>query len=104
MKGYDCDGVITKGVRPEKPDDVIITGRSFQESVETYALLRRLNIFNAVYFNPIPLDDCHPALSGEWKATMINKLHIDVFYEDEELQANIIRKNCPNVTVEMVAL
>ena len=38
--GYDFDGVVTAGKRP-KPDDIIITGRSFEEAAETYNYLHK---------------------------------------------------------------
>ena len=52
---FDIDGVITVGLYPG-PDDVIITGRSYEEAPETYAMLRSKGINNPVYFNPLPFD------------------------------------------------
>ena len=101
MNGYDIDGVITAGVMPN-PGDVIITGRSHEESAETYAMLHKLGIFNAVYFNPLDFHDKTPDDSGKWKALMCHYLIVEMFYEDEERQAEIIREVNPDTTVVMV--
>ena len=91
LKGYDIDGVITKGIRPAN-DSVIITGRSYEEAPETYEMLRKLGIFNAVYFNPVVFNKKSRELAGDWKAKMINILGVEIFYEDSFLQADIIKK------------
>lgn len=92
LKGYDIDGVITAGVIPD-PRGVIITGRSFEEAAETIQMLRSKGIFNAVYFNPVPFGGKSLENSGKWKAKMIRKLNVSEFYEDEEIQRNIIEHN-----------
>ena len=61
INGFDIDGVIHLGngicgVRPG-PNDVIITGRSYEEEPETKAFLLRNGIKNKVYFNPLPFND-----------------------------------------------
>ncbi len=101
MNGYDFDGVISTGIRPESRHDVIITGRSYEESAETYSYLIKNGIFNAVYFLPVKFDDKHPDKSAYWKASMILQLGVDVFYEDEDRQAKIIAENC-GVEIRMV--
>jgi len=96
MKGYDIDGVITAGYVPES-DAIIITGRSYEMAPETYAMLHRMCIFNAVYFNPLALDDTTIENSGGWKGEMINKFGITEFYEDDLGQIEAIKKinyNC----------
>lgn len=102
LNGYDFDGVITAGVRPKSPSDVIITGRSYEESLETYSYLHRHGIYNAVYFMPYKFDDKHPNLSAEWKAFMIGMLNVETFHEDEIRQANIIKASHPNLEVVLV--
>jgi len=91
INGYDFDGVITAGIRPESFHDVIITGRSYEEASETHSLLFRLGIFNAVYFNPVLFSDKTLESSGLWKAKMINTLKVDVFHEDDIRQLTIIQ-------------
>jgi len=52
---FDIDGVIFleehDGIYPG-PIDIIITGRSYEETEETLAMLNRKGIKNKVYFNP----------------------------------------------------
>ena len=55
INGFDIDGVIhlgngVCGVRPG-PNDVIITGRSYEEEPETKAFLHKHGIKNHVYKN-----------------------------------------------------
>jgi len=101
MKGYDIDGVITAGIKPES-EAVIITGRSYEEAPETYQMLRGLSIFNAVYFNPMSFDKKTPHNAGRWKAEMVKQLKIKEFSEDSELQANEIRKRCPDIIIHLI--
>ena len=98
INGYDFDGVITAGLIPRE-HDVIITGRSFCMAKETYEILNDLGIKNPVYFNPQHRGDSTRESSGEWKSLMISKLLIDKFFEDDPVQANVIKKNNPNVTL-----
>jgi len=101
IASFDIDGVIFNG--HEVPgifpgaEDLIITGRSFQESVETYDMLRSRGIMNEVYFNPLGFHQKTRATSGEHKAATINKLNAEganivCHYEDDPIQAQIIRE------------
>ena len=108
---FDCDGVIyinndIGGVYPG-PNDVIITGRSYEEQPETAAMLRRRGIKNRVYYNPLPFLEKNRLSSGEHKANTINKLQADgvkvlCHFEDDELQAAVIRACCPGLPVVML--
>lgn len=96
INGYDCDGVITIGIYPG-PSDVIITGRSYEESVETLDFLKGRGIHNQVYFSPHEFEKKTRALSGTHKGNTIWKLFqegtvIQVFFEDDWDQYNLIRK------------
>jgi len=101
VNGFDIDGVIhlgngVCGIRPG-PQDVIITGRSQQEEAETLAFLRRNGINNTVFFNQVPYERKTRASSGQHKAKTILDLsrlgiQVDYFYEDDEIQAQEIRK------------
>lgn len=86
MKGYDIDGVITAGIVPER-NAVIVTGRSYEQSAETYAMLRARGIHNAVFFSPMFFHERNLSQSGKWKAFVIGLLGITEFYEDSEEQA-----------------
>ena len=87
---FDIDGVITVGLYPG-PNDVLITGRSFEEARETYAMLRSKGINNAVFFNKLPFDKKDRKSSGTHKGYTIKELvqsgvNIGVHFEDDEIQ------------------
>lgn len=103
VNGYDIDGVIymgkdCKGLFP-RPEDVIITGRSYEEAPETYAMLQDMGIHNQmVFFNPLPFNLKTRESSGRHKADVINRLwqkgvSVDHFYEDDPIQAEAMREN-----------
>src|SRR5271166_3012041 len=105
---FDIDGVIfmgwdKPGIYPG-PRDIIITGRSNQEMPETLAMLKEKGIQNMVYFNPLPFDQKTRKSSGEHKAKILNYLlsmneQIFCHYEDDLIQANVIKEKCPTVNV-----
>lgn len=88
--GYDIDGVITAGLVPP-PYAAIVTGRSYEEAPETYAMLHKKGIFNAVYFNPDAFTDKTREKAGMWKGVMIVMLRIDEFFEDDPVQIENIK-------------
>lgn len=102
INSFDIDGVITIGLYPG-PDDIIITGRSFEESPETLKMLKNKGITNDVYFNPLPYDEKTRVSSGEHKANILNQFkdRYDFGYhiEDDEIQKEIIERLCPWLTV-----
>lgn len=108
---WDCDGVIfinkdIRGLRPE-PNDIIITGRSFEEKPETEAMLAKRCIMNRVFYNPLKYEEKTRESAGQHKARTINELksagyNVIAHWEDDEVQANVIRKECPDVHVIMV--
>jgi hypothetical protein len=101
VNGFDIDGVIHLGdgkcgIHPG-PRDVIITGRSFEESEETLAFLRRNQIDNHVIFNSLPYDLKTRETSGRHKGEAIvdlarREVYVNFFYEDDRIQAQEIRK------------
>ncbi len=98
MNGFDCDGVITVGLYPG-PDDIIITGRSFEEISETEIMLKNKGILNKVYYNPLKFNDKTRESSGEHKASILNSLRekgqiINIFFEDDEIQKKVIQEQC----------
>jgi hypothetical protein len=111
INSWDIDGVLFlgnkfRGLTPES-GDVIITGRSFQETVETLEFLRGRGINNHVHFNSKKLDDKTRKSSGEHKARTLNKLknegmEIGIHFEDDPIQAAEIRKDCPWVEVVLI--
>lgn len=102
MNSYDIDGVINMdefglGIRPSSDLDVIITGRSYEEKLETMEFLHRHGIWNKVYFNQVPFDEKTREGAGIHKANVLNQLKkdghiINFHYEDDIIQANKIRE------------
>jgi len=114
MNSYDIDGVIylgegRKGLLP-RDEDVIITGRSFEEEDETQAQFVVLGIplMCDVWFAPWEKSHKTRRLSGLHKANTLNRLiggsgyNIQIHFEDDPVQADIIRQFVPGIEVVMV--
>lgn len=104
---FDIDGVINfgeyDGIYPGK-DDIIITGRSFEEEPETYAMLKRKGISNKVFFNPLRFHEKTRLTSGQFKGMIITRLINSgtvhgIHFEDDEIQIQEIRKIVPGVRI-----
>lgn len=108
INSFDIDGVIFMGpgrggVYPG-PNDIIITGRSFEEEKETREMLESKGITNFVYMNPERYSDKTRVSSGQHKGNTIAKLKesgtiVQIHFEDDPIQAAEIRRICPDVTV-----
>lgn len=108
INSYDIDGVIYmgtqhRGIRPHD-NDVIITGRSVEESKETLQMLRKNGINNQVYFNPLPVLAKTRITSGRHKADMILALQlsgydIGIHFDDDPVQISEIKKVHPYLNV-----
>lgn len=108
---FDIDGVVhinkeVGGVHPG-PNDIIITGRSFEEAPETNAMLTKRGINNRVIYNPLQYDQKTRQASGEHKARSIKSLQqmgytVMCHFEDDEVQAKVITEECPEVHVVMI--
>lgn len=97
INSFDCDGVITLGIYPG-PNDIIITGRSFEESEDTLQYLSEKGINNVVYFNPLKFDDKTRESSGLHKVNILNSLSesgivILAHFEDDPIQIREIENN-----------
>ena len=106
VNSFDLDGVIylgpgRTGVFPG-PDDIIITGRSWEEALETDRMLSDRGINNEVYYNPLKYNQKTRETSGEHKARVITAKGVEIHFEDDEVQAEVIRKRCPNCTVVLL--
>ena len=106
INSYDLDGVITIGLTPG-PDDIIITGRSFEEASETYRYLHERNIYNAVFFQPLHFEDKTRERSGKHKGKLLKQLiengvNIEKHFEDDAIQKREIEKevDIPIVFIE----
>jgi len=112
INAFDFDGVVSIGITPGAKD-VIITGRTIEESEHVFSILRERGINNAVYFNPISFEkrgnhslqsrEC----SGQHKSTILsllkaNGVYVQNFFEDDDVQAEFIRRDHPNTIVVMV--
>ena len=107
INSFDIDGVIFMGdfggVYPG-PDDVIITGRSYEEEPETLAMLSRKGITNRVFFNPLPFAAKTRETSGQHKAKTLLDLRamgypIAIHYEDDPVQIAEIKERVPDIIV-----
>lgn len=108
---YDIDGVIfmgwdMDGVHPAE-NDILITGRSNQEMPETLEMLKEHGINNMVYFNPTPFEQKSREDSGRHKGRILNYLlsmgeKINLHFEDDPIQADIIKQLCPSVNVVLL--
>ena len=110
LNSFDIDGVIFMdkydGVYPGK-EDVIITGRSKEEEPETLAMLKSKGITNQVFFNPTPFDEKTRESSGRHKGQTLYYLEeigyrFGIHYEDDPVQAEIIRKMMPHINVVLL--
>jgi hypothetical protein len=94
MTGYDIDGVLTVGYRPQR-GDVVISGRTFAEYDDT---CRRAAEICPVYIRGVGKfgDEKH---AGEFKAQMIHLLGVTRFYEDSACQIEIIQRKNPDCEI-----
>lgn len=94
MNGYDIDGTLTTGLKPIEPY-VVISGRTWKEwdssiSWHVPVAIRGVGVYG------------DPTDAANFKVKMINLWEVTDYYEDDERQAEIIRRDCPNCTVHMV--
>jgi len=110
LNSFDIDGVIFMdkydGVYPGK-EDIIITGRSIEEQSETEAMLKSKGITNQVFFNQTPFDQKTRESSGRHKGQTLFYLEeigyrFGIHYEDDPVQAEIIRKMMPHINVVLL--
>ncbi len=105
---YDIDGVIYLGpdfvgLTP-RPDDIIITGRSYEEEPETKTMFYNRGIKNQVFFAPWPFLEKTRVKSGHHKGHVIHTLklagyQIGIHFEDDPIQAEIISTYHKNVVL-----
>jgi len=105
MYGYDFDGVVSIGIKPRNVKDVIITGRCRDETHRVLPFLEENGIHNKVYFNNITLEQrgTHTVeartLSAEHKVKIIRELGVTRFFDDDELQIEIIQRHHPGIEI-----
>lgn len=93
INSYDIDGVITVGITP-RPEDIIITGRSYEEAKETLEYLHSRGIYNQVFFNPVRYNEKSRESSGEHKARILKALEgmVGKHFEDDIIQKQKIEE------------
>jgi len=111
INSFDIDGVIYMGdaftgVFPG-PDDIIITGRSFEEADVTNKMLESRGIANKVYMNPLTFDQKSRKSSGQHKGRTLFYLEemgyrFGIHFEDDPIQAEEIRKIMPHINIVML--
>jgi hypothetical protein len=104
---FDFDGVIyfggeNPGVRPSE-GDIIITGRSFEESEKTLAWCKKFGIRNHIIFSQVPEALKTREISGYHKAITLRELLktkiVAIHFEDDPIQKDIIEEMVPEVKV-----
>ncbi len=96
--GCDIDGVLSTGFRPKEEDYVIVSGRTVDEWTRT---VEEFGSTRPIYLRPFgqPGDR---VLAGRWKSVIVSGLKLTKFYEDDALQAAIIKDTCPDCEVVLV--
>ena len=102
MNSYDIDGVLTKGIKPEEPC-IIVSGRLNKFTEETKRQMKELKInpLIRIFLRPFG-EPADRIAAGYWKSAIISMFNIEKHYEDDPVQIDIIKKNCPNVNVIIV--
>ncbi len=98
-KGYDFNGVVDTGEYRPGAEDVIITGNTIPLALGVLQWLREHNINCPVYFMPDDKGALKPRAVAVWKSEMVRRLKLQVFYEDQPIQAEIIQESCPDCKV-----
>lgn len=107
MKGYDFDGVVSAGIKPQN-GDIIITGRTVDRSGDIESMKKEMGCPDVpvCYFpskqtldrNPHMVDE----LVGRHKADHLRRMGIHDYYENNAEQKKIIEKYNPDVNVHLV--
>lgn len=97
MIGYDFDGVVSTGKFRVYPDDVIITGNTHHEGVMDK--LQAMGIKARTYFPPDTRMSHLVQAIAVWKSEMIRRTGCEKFYEDDAIQATILKASCPDCEI-----
>ena len=102
MRGFDFNGVIDTERFTIESGDSIVTGNTINMSEPVLTWLTKHGISCPVFFNPDIKQAYDREAAGKWKASILAKSEVNDFYEDDPIQAAIIRNECPNLTVVFV--
>lgn len=113
INSFDYDGTLTTGAfAPVVGQDIILTGRCYNEAAQVFAGLSKLGIENIpIFFNPM-----HYSIRGDFteearlksathKVKVLSELakHHDVtHWDDDPVQIEYIRKHVPTVKLIQV--
>lgn len=104
IASFDFDGVLFNGVgmpalRPG-PNDVIITGRSWEESNFVQKYLFDRGIDNTVFYNNLRMKEKTRETSGFHKAKILNTIsEVVIHYDDDPVQAEVIRRYWKGIVI-----
>lgn len=102
MNGYDIDGVLTAGIKPQEPFEVV-SGRLLDTLDETIQFLDSIGIKKSPYLRQDSEDNrFNHQRSGEHKARLIKELGITHYYEDVKEQAKVIKEFNPDCEITLV--
>lgn len=115
VNSYDIDGVVYMGEYHTGlipgPQDIIVTGRSYQDRPHTLAWLRERGIHNMVFFNPTGRHDpdYSARVSALHKAMVFKKLfeigiHVDIHFEDSDEQIEVILSHVEGLKTKVVKI
>ncbi len=103
----DFDGCVyfskdSIGLRPG-PNDIIVTGRSFEEKEKTEAWCKKFGIANRIIYSQVPEHLKTREISGYHKAITLRELSktykIERFYEDDPIQWEILESMVPEIPI-----
>lgn len=112
--GYDYNGVVSIGINPSSPFDVVITGRCYDDDKLIVKDMAERNLNNPVFYKQVSIKDC-PSYTGDarvgsaqHKIDTIKYLKeefgiiVTRFFEDDPLQFDLITKALPELEVVYV--
>lgn len=106
LVGADFDGVWDSLPNIRMMAKVIITGRSYEEAVATFAEIKHAQFIGGIrcpiYFNPVKKGVPNLDNISSWKAEMIKRLGLTDYYEDDPAQVNNLMVMCPGVEIHLV--
>lgn len=98
--GFDFDGTLSellpKGFKPPT-GSVVVTGRGPEKSEDTKSFLGK----HGYQDMPVHYGDSKgdPEAAAKFKASKIQELGLQVFYENESKQVQLLRQTLPNVKI-----
>ncbi len=98
--GSDFDGTWTRHPEIWGKVDLIITGRSWEEYEDFKDLKEGPDV--PVFFGEYGIDQKDRVTRAKHKADVINKIEVTDYYEDDPVDAEVLRILCPYTEIHMV--